>query len=245
MSLRVRSVIASYGTSEVLRGVDLVVSPGRVVALLGANGAGKTTLLRVCSGLLTPRRGHIDLDGTDITGATPHRLAELGLCHIPEGRAVFPKLTVADNLRLMATIDPTEAVEKATQAFPVLGRKLRQTAGTMSGGEQQMLALVRAYVTEPKYVLLDEVSMGLAPKVVDDIFEFLARLSREGVALLIVEQYIAKALALADLCFVMRTGRIAFVGEPSEVDPDAIARSYLGADPNSLHAAATPGATRR
>jgi branched-chain amino acid transport system ATP-binding protein len=154
----------------------------------------------------------------------------MGLCHIPEGRAVFPRMTVAENLRLMAAAHDGEAEDKAVQAFPVLGRKMRQLAGTMSGGEQQMLALARAYVTRAHYVLLDEVSMGLAPIVVDAIFEFLQRLSAEGVALLVVEQYVAKALALADLCYVLRDGRVAFAGEPCELDSEAIAHSYLGGD---------------
>jgi branched-chain amino acid transport system ATP-binding protein len=228
--LRLESVTAGYSDSDVLRDVDLAVPRGRVVALLGANGAGKTTLLRVCAGLLTPRRGRVTLDGSDVTGESPHGLTSKGLCLIPEGRAVFPRMTVAENLRLMAGADAADAEEKAVQAFPVLGRKLNQLAGTMSGGEQQMLAIVRAYITEPSYVLLDEVSMGLAPIVVDAIFEFLRNLAERGVALLIVEQYVAKALALADLCFVLRTGEIVFAGEPSELDTDAIARSYLGGD---------------
>jgi branched-chain amino acid transport system ATP-binding protein len=230
VSLRVESITAGYGANDVLRGVDLVVPRGRVVAMLGANGAGKTTLLRACSGLLTPRLGRVKLDGNDVTRESPHRLASMGLCHIPEGRAVFPRMTVAENLRLMADPHDADAADKAVTAFPVLGRKMNQSAGTMSGGEQQMLALVRAYVTRPAYVLLDEVSMGLAPIVVDAIFEFLQRLSAEGVALLIVEQYVAKALALADLCYVLRDGRVAFAGEPCELDTDAIAHSYLGGD---------------
>jgi branched-chain amino acid transport system ATP-binding protein len=230
VSLRLESITAGYSDNDVLRDVDLAVPRGRVVALLGANGAGKTTLLRVCAGLLTPRRGRVTLDASDVTDESPHRLTAKGLCLIPEGRAVFPRMTVAENLRLMAGADAADAEEKALQAFPVLGRKLNQLAGTMSGGEQQMLALVRAYITRPSYVLLDEVSMGLAPIVVDAIFEFLRNLAERGVALLIVEQYVAKALALADLCFVLRTGEIVFAGEPSELDTDAIARSYLGGD---------------
>jgi branched-chain amino acid transport system ATP-binding protein len=230
VSLRIRAVTAGYGATDVLRGVDLVVPPGKSVALLGANGAGKTTLLKVCSGLLDPRAGSISLDGRDVTGATPHRLATLGLCHIPEGRAVFPALTVAENLRLLAGSNRDDAVDRVADGFPVLGRKLRQTAGTLSGGEQQLLALMRAYVTEPRYVLLDEVSMGLAPIVVDDLFDLLERLSTSGVALLIVEQYVAKALSLADLCFVMQAGELVFGGEPSEIDREAVGRSYLGAD---------------
>jgi branched-chain amino acid transport system ATP-binding protein len=231
VSLRLEAVTCGYGTSDVLREVDLVVPNGRVVALLGPNGAGKTTLLRMASGLLPPRRGRITIDGEDTTGWSPNRLGARGVCHVPEGRAVFPSLTVAENLRLMTSDgDTREVQDKAVAAFPVLGRRLGQAAGTMSGGEQQMLALARAYVNEPTYVLLDEVSMGLAPIVVDEIFEFLARLSEQGSALLIVEQFVSKALALADLVYVMQKGRIAFTGEPAELDPDALARSYLGGD---------------
>jgi branched-chain amino acid transport system ATP-binding protein len=227
MSLLVESLTAGYGTTDVLRDVDLVVPRGQVVALLGANGAGKTTLLRACSGLVTPSRGQVTLDG-EPAASSPHEMAAMGLCHIPEGRAVFPRMTVADNLRLMAGPGAQDVEDRAVSAFPVLGRKLNQQAGTMSGGEQQMLALARAYLTDPAYVLLDEVSMGLAPIVVDAIFEFLRGLSARGVALLIVEQYVAKALELADLCFVLQGGQVAFAGEPCELDTEAIARAYLG-----------------
>jgi len=226
VSLQVSAMSAGYGGTEVLRDVDLVVPEGRVVALLGPNGAGKTTLLRACSGLLRPTRGRVLLDGDDVTAATPHELVRRGLCHVPEGRAVFPSLTVAENLRLLSSRD--DAVDRAAEAFPVLRDRLGQVAGTMSGGEQQMLALVRAYLTEPRYVLLDEVSMGLAPKVVDEIFTMLGRLAGSGVALLLVEQYVARALELADLVYVLRKGRVAFCGEPAELDADALAASYLG-----------------
>jgi len=210
--------------------VTVTVPPGRVVALLGANGAGKTTLLRACSGLLPPRHGTLALDGDDLTDAAPHHLAARGLCHIPEGRAIYPTLTVAENLRLMAAKGAEDAEDRAVDAFPVLGQKMGQIAGTLSGGQQQMVALSRAYVSSPSYVLLDEVSMGLAPIVVDEIFAFLRRLTEDGVALLIVEQYVAKALELADLVYVLQKGRISFAGEPAELDSDALARSYLGGD---------------
>jgi branched-chain amino acid transport system ATP-binding protein len=229
MNFEVRGVTASYGAENVLEDVSIVIPSGRVVALLGPNGAGKTTLLRTCSGLLPPRRGKLVLDGTDVTAATPHGLQNAGLCHVPEGRAVFPSLTVAENLRLLSGGAP-DAVERAAAAFPVLARKLQQPAGTMSGGEQQMLALSRAYLTAPRYVLLDEVSMGLAPKVVDEIFDFLHQLAQSGAALLLVEQYVHKALDMADLVYVLGKGRIRFAGEASEVDPDALAASYLGGE---------------
>ena len=228
MSLVVRDAVAGYGGTDVLRGVNLVVPEGRVVALLGPNGAGKTTLLRMCSGMLPPTRGELRLDGLEVTHAAPHEMARHGLCHVPEGRAIFPSLTVAENLALMADTGATDIAERAVEAFPVLGHKLDQLAGTMSGGEQQMLALVRTYISSPRYVLLDEVSMGLAPKVVDEIFEFLASLAHGGTALLVVEQYVAKALDLADLVYVLQKGAVVFCGEPSELDVEALASSYLG-----------------
>ncbi len=228
MTLSVRDATTGYGGTEVLRGVTITVPRGRVVALLGPNGAGKTTLLRTCSGLLPASRGQVLLDDVDVTRSSPARCNRLGLCHIPEGRAIFPTLTVAENLRLMGSAGQSDTAELAQAAFPVLGTRLGQIAGTMSGGEQQMLALARAYLTHPSYVLLDEVSMGLAPRVVDTIFEFLRRLADAGTALLIVEQYVAKALELADIVYVLHKGQVSFCGEPSELDADALARSYLG-----------------
>jgi branched-chain amino acid transport system ATP-binding protein len=228
--LELADVTAGYGDTAVLRGVSLWVPPRSVVALLGANGAGKTTLLRVASGLLKPGAGRLSVDGRDVTGAAPHALARLGVCHVPEGRGVFPNLTVRDNILIQAAGgDLDEAVEKAVSAFPILGQKLGQLAGALSGGQQQMLALCHAYVTEPRYVLLDEVSMGLAPVVVDEIFEFLARLAAQGCALLLVEQYVARALELADYVYLASRGRIDFAGEPAELDAERLTEQYLGA----------------
>jgi branched-chain amino acid transport system ATP-binding protein len=232
MSISLRGVSAGYGSTQVLREVTLVVPGGAVVALLGPNGAGKTTLLRTCSGLLRPTRGTVHIDGVDVTQGSPHALVTLGVCHVPEGRAVFPSLTVAENLKLLGGAG-NDQIDRAIEAFPVLGSKLAQTAGTMSGGEQQMLALARSYLRNPAYVLLDEVSMGLAPKVVNEIFDYLTRLAATGVALLLVEQYVHKALELADLAYVINKGRITFAGEASELDPDALAEAYLGAAPLS------------
>jgi branched-chain amino acid transport system ATP-binding protein len=228
VSLQLRNVVAGYGGTEVLHDVTMTIPEGRVVALLGPNGAGKTTLLRAASGLLRPTRGQLQLDGHDVTAATPSRLSSMGLCHIPEGRAIFPRLTVGENLKLLGSAGQTDTVERVSEAFPVLGTKLGQVAGTMSGGEQQMLALARAYLTPQRYVLLDEVSMGLAPRVVDQIFEFLRGLAEAGTALLIVEQYVTKALELADIVYVLSRGRVSFCGEPAELDGDALAESYLG-----------------
>jgi len=228
--LELHDVRAGYGDAVVLRGVSLWVPERSVVALLGANGAGKTTLLRVASGLLKPSSGRLQLDGEDVTGRPPHALARRSVCHVPEGRGIFPHLTVRDNILVqVAGGDVGEALDKAVSAFPILGKKLGQQAGSLSGGQQQMLSLTRAFVTEPRYVLLDEVSMGLAPVVVDEIFEFLARLAAQGCALLLVEQYITRALALADYVYLISRGRLEFAGEPGELDADRLMAQYLGA----------------
>ncbi len=225
------NIVAGYAETTVLRGVSLTVPDSSVVALLGPNGAGKTTLLRVASGLLRPTAGTMTLDGVDVTGHRPHQLAGRGVCHVPEGRGVFPTLTVRENLSLQAGGSGKDGLARAIEAFPRLGERLGQTAGTLSGGEQQMLALARAYLSDPSVVLLDEVSMGLAPKIVDEIFDYLRRLAARGSALLLVEQYATRALELADYVYVVQKGRISFAGEPSELDNRAIMASYLGAAP--------------
>ncbi|MFF3490021.1 ABC transporter ATP-binding protein [Streptomyces sp. NPDC002795] len=227
--LELDDIDAGYGGARVLREVSVWLPPKSVVALLGTNGAGKTTLLRVASGLLAPTSGRLAIDGKDLTGKRPHALARAGVCHVPEGRGVFPTLTVKENILIQAAggnID--EAVERAVTAFPILGQKLGQLAGSLSGGQQQMLALARAHVTDADYVLLDEVSMGLAPVVVDEIFEFLGRLAEDGRALLLVEQYVSRALELADYVYLMNRGRIEFAGEPGELDSDRLVAQYLG-----------------
>jgi branched-chain amino acid transport system ATP-binding protein len=231
MTLRLRDVTAGYGSTTVLRGIDLRVPTASVVALLGANGAGKTTLLRVASGLLAPSAGTLEIDGEDVTGRRPHELAARGVCHVPEGRGVFRSLTVQENLQLQALPGQEEqALERAAEAFPKLGQRLQQVAGTMSGGEQQMLALARSYVQSPTLVLLDEVSMGLAPRIIDEIFVFLARLAEQGASLLLVEQYVTRALAVADYVYVLNKGEMTFVGEPSELEADDVFRAYAGLD---------------
>jgi branched-chain amino acid transport system ATP-binding protein len=226
--LELRGITAGYGGHTVLRGVDLVVPDNAVVALLGPNGAGKTTLLRVASGLLAPTSGTMLLDGADVTGWASDQLARWGVCHVPEGRGIFAALSVADNLLLQAQAGDAQAVQKAAAAFPRLGERLDQVAGTMSGGEQQMLALAHAYLADPSVVLLDEVSMGLAPTIVDDIFDHLRTLAQSGASLLLVEQYVARALDLADYVYVLRKGTITFVGEPDELTESDILASYLG-----------------
>ena len=229
--LELRNVTAGYGSHIVLRDVSLTVPDGAVVSLLGPNGAGKTTLLRVASGLLKPRSGSVIVDGVDVTGHAPNVLARRGVCHVPEGRGVFAAMTVAENLRLQSppSVD-RGGVAVAAAAFPKLGQRLAQRAGTMSGGEQQMLALAAAYLSDSKTVLLDEVSMGLAPNIVDEIFEHLERLTNTGAALLLVEQYVGRALALADYVYVLRKGRVDFVGEPGEIGESEIMAAYLGGE---------------
>ena len=227
--LELRRVTAGYGSHTVLRDVDLVVPDHSVVALLGPNGAGKTTLLRVASGLLRPSAGRLVLDRQDATGWPSHRLAAAGVCHVPEGRGIFRALSVRENIRLQANpalgLDPVPAV---TEAFPRLGERLSQRAGTMSGGEQQMLALAHAYVSGSSTVLLDEVSMGLAPKIIDEIFDYLRRLAEKGAALLLVEQYVGRALELADFVYILNKVRVQFVGEANELTEEQILDSYLG-----------------
>nr|WP_095212355.1 MULTISPECIES: ABC transporter ATP-binding protein [unclassified Frankia] len=227
--LELRGVEAGYGRTTVLRGVDLTVRPGSVVALLGANGAGKTTLLRTATGLLPAARGRVLVGGRDRTGAPAHRRARDGLCHIPEGRGIFRSLTVRDNLRMQVPPWATDSsVEVALAAFPVLRERLGQTAGTLSGGQQQMLALARAHLARPRIVLLDEVSMGLAPAVVDQIFHSLKALAVSGVALLLVEQYVQRALDIADRVVLLDRGQVTFDGPTGDLDQNALLRGYLG-----------------
>jgi branched-chain amino acid transport system ATP-binding protein len=224
-----RNIYAGYESVTVLRDVSITVPDNAVVALLGPNGAGKTTLLRVASGLLRPTAGQILIDGVDVTGQKHFQLAKQGICHVPEGRGVFRTLSVTDNIRLQAPPNGIKnAIERVTKAFPRLGERANQVAGTMSGGEQQMLALAHAYATDPKVVLLDEVSMGLAPRIVDQIFEYLHELAQAGTAQLLVEQYVSRALALADYVYILDRGKVSFAGEPGEISEETILNSYLG-----------------
>jgi branched-chain amino acid transport system ATP-binding protein len=227
--LRLEGITAGYGRTTVLRDVDVSVPAGAAVALLGPNGAGKTTLLRVAAGLLPASAGRITVSGEDVTRARPSERARLGLCLVPEGRGVFGNLSVRENLRLQ--IPPwkrNDGYDAALEAFPVLGERLGQAAGSMSGGQQQMLALARCFLADPQVVLLDEVSMGLAPRVIDEIFEALARLTARGVAILLVEQYVTRALHAADLVHLLGRGEVQFSGPPSELDEDELMRRYVG-----------------
>jgi len=226
--LEVRGLRAGYGRTEVLRGVDLAVPEGATVVLLGPNGAGKTTLLRALAGLVPATAGDIVLGG-EVLGRLPaHRRARRGVCLIPEGRGIFRRLTVRENLMVQADAGGLRAaVEQAAALFPILGQRLDQPAGTLSGGQQQMLALARAFLTGAPVILADELSMGLAPVVVDDIFAALGALRREGRSLLLVEQYVERAVAVADYVYILGKGRIVFAGEPAECTSGAVFARYL------------------
>ena len=229
MTFALRDVVAGYGDTTVLRDVTLTVPPGAVVALLGPNGAGKTTLIRVATGLLRPARGTVSIEGEAMTGRPAHEFARRGVCHIPAGRSIFRTMTVRDNLLLHCRAEDQErGLSEAVEIFPVLGRRMNQIAGTMSGGEQQMLSVVRSYLAEPRFVFLDEVSFGLAPLVVDEIFDFLGLLTERGVSLLLVEQYVERALGLAGYVYLLDRGRIAFAGDAGELAEVDLAKHYLG-----------------
>jgi branched-chain amino acid transport system ATP-binding protein len=227
--LELIGVRAAYGRIEVLRGVDLTVPRGAVVALLGANGAGKTTLLRVISGLMPPTAGDIHLAGVHVSGASPDELTRAGLTMVPEGRGVFPNLTVEENLWLASYsgVDVEKILTEAYARFPRLRERRRQLAGSLSGGEQQMLSLARALSSEPALLLLDELSMGLAPLIVEGLYDTVSQIADDGVSILVVEQFASSALRVADYAAVMHGGRIVATGEPAEIQ-DKLADLYFG-----------------
>jgi branched-chain amino acid transport system ATP-binding protein len=231
--LRFDAVRAGYGATTVLRDVSFEVKAGQVVALLGPNGAGKTTVLRTASGIIRPTSGSVRLDNVDVSRRAPHRRSALGLCLIPEGRGVFKSLTVRENLRLHVPAggsQPDTAIDRALTVFPALSGRLNVPAGHLSGGQQQMLSLARAYVTSPSVILLDEVSMGLAPRVVDEMFQALRTLASTGTAMLIVEQYVTRAMTMADSVVLLNKGTITYDGPPSQLDEQAVLKGYLGVD---------------
>ena len=228
-SVSVKDVRAAYGRIEVLHGVDLVVPPGSVFALLGPNGAGKSTLLKVISGRMRPSSGEV-LIGDRSVGKTPtEKLAKSGLCAVPEGRGIFPNLTVRENLRIWTYrggISVKEVEETTFSTFPRLKERRRQMAGTLSGGEQQMLAISRALVTSPQVLLLDELSMGLAPLIVAELYELVGALAKRGMTILLVEQFVTTALSVATRAAIMVHGRIEQEGSPQEM-ADAALSVYL------------------
>lgn len=232
--LRIEGLSVAYGRTAVIHGIDLAVAPGQVVSLIGANGAGKTTIMRTISGLVRPRAGRIVFDGQEIGGRRAHRIAAAGLRQVPEGRQVFGELTVAENLALGAytLADRAELARRrdgVLARFPRLRERLGQLAGSMSGGEQQMLAFGRALMGAPKLLLLDEPSMGLAPLFVEEIFSAIAALRRDGVTILLVEQNASAALDVADYAYVLETGRIVLQGDAASLAEDpAVMAAYLG-----------------
>ncbi len=227
--VELRGITASYGPIDVLHGIDLAAPPGAVTALLGPNGAGKTTTLRVLAGLHPATAGDILLAGRRVNGARADDLARAGLCLVPEGRGVFPNLSVRENLRVAthAGHGLAQVEEVAYARFPKLGERRAQLAGTLSGGEQQMLALARAVATDPGVLLLDELSMGLAPIVVGELYEQVARIAAGGVAVVVVEQFARIALRVADRATVLVGGRVAAEGSPGELE-GSLADVYLG-----------------
>jgi ABC-type branched-subunit amino acid transport system ATPase component len=232
--LTVHEVHAGYGRIPILQGVTLTVRTGEVVAIIGPNGAGKSTTFKVIVGLLTPERGEVTFDGTAITGRRPDEVLRRGLAYVPQGRIVFPQMTVLENLEMGAYIERDrgriqEALERVYALFPVLAERRRQRAGTLSGGEQQMLAMGRALMTRPRLLLLDEPSLGLSPKFLGIIFTKIAELKAGGMTMMIVEQNAVKALSVADRGYVLELGRNRFEGPGPALltDPD-VKRLYLG-----------------
>jgi branched-chain amino acid transport system ATP-binding protein len=222
---------AAYGRIEVLHGVDLIVPKGSVVALLGPNGGGKTTTLKVASGQVAATAGCVHIGGRHVNGVSPDALARIGVCTIPEGRGVFPNLTVRENLR-MATyggVSQRDVEERAFTQFPRLGERRNQLAGTMSGGEQQMLAIGRALMSRPKLLMLDEPSMGLAPMLIQQIFDIITEISQQGTTILVVEQNAKQALSRSDRAYVLETGNIVKTGTGTELlDDPSVREAYLG-----------------
>ena len=232
--LALEDVHAAYGPVQALRGLDLEVRPGELVCLIGANGAGKTSTLRAISGLLPTARGSIVFDGAAITGAEPAAILRAGIAHCPEGRRVFPYLTVRENLEMGAYVrrdrpEVEQDLERVAEHFPVLAERRRQTAGTLSGGEQQMLAIARALMSRPRLLLFDEPSLGLAPALVETTFAIIADIRRRGTTVLMVEQNAYLALQMADRAYVMETGRIVLAGAARDLlEDDHVRRAYLG-----------------
>lgn len=228
--LELHNVSVSYGGVRALSGVSFSVPEGCVVALLGSNGAGKSTTLRTISGLVRPEAGAITFDDERIDRIAPHAITRRGILHVPEGRGIFPSLSVKENL-LMADYAlrvADDAVGEGIQLFPALSSRLGQLAGTLSGGEQQMLAMARALIMRPRLLMLDEISMGLAPLIVSQLFAAVRELAERGVTILLVEQYVEAALELADYAYVLDKGRVADIGEPEDLREEGLLTAYLG-----------------
>jgi ABC-type branched-subunit amino acid transport system ATPase component len=242
--LEVKKLAAGYGHLEVIRDVNLFVRPGEVVACIGANGAGKTTTLRAISGMIRPRHGRVTFGGQDVTGSSPERISRLGLAHIPEGRGLFPRLSVEDTLRLVSNTTGGQVdIAEAYEHFPKLRERRRQAVGTLSGGEQQMVAMARAILARPRLVMVDEMSQGLAPTVVHQLFEVLRVFRDQGIAVLLVEQFVEAALEVADRAYVFGHGAIGHEGSAAEIRADRklVSGSYLGTAVDAVAAPAAGG----
>ena len=232
--LEVKDLQVYYGMIHAIKGVSFHVNEGEIIALIGANGAGKTTILHTITGLLTPKGGQVMFEGKDITKTPAHKIVELGMAHVPEGRRVFAQLSVYQNLKMGAYTrsdknEIEESLEMVYKRFPRLEERKNQMAGTLSGGEQQMLAMGRALMSKPRIILMDEPSMGLSPILVNEIFDIIQSVSASGTTVLLVEQNAKKALAIADCAYVLETGKISLDGNAKDLlNDDSIKKAYLG-----------------
>ena len=232
--LEVNDLEVYYGMIQAIKGVSFHVDQGEVIALIGANGAGKTTILHTVTGLLSPKKGSVVFEGQEVTKIPAHKIVSLGMAHVPEGRRVFAELSVYENLKMGAYTrkdksEIEENLQKIYERFPRLKERKNQMAGTLSGGEQQMLAMGRALMSQPKIILMDEPSMGLSPILVNEIFDIIQEVSKSGTTVLLVEQNAKKALSIADRAYVLETGRIALEGRAEDLlRDDSIKKAYLG-----------------
>ncbi|MBQ4259380.1 MAG: ABC transporter ATP-binding protein [Lachnospiraceae bacterium] len=232
--LEIQDIEVYYGMIQAIKGVSFSVEQGEVIALIGANGAGKTTILHTVSGLLAPKKGKVIFEGKDISKVPGHKIVSMGMAHVPEGRRVFAQLTVLENLKMGAYTrkdkkEIDETLQKVFKHFPRLQERQNQLAGTLSGGEQQMLAMGRALMSHPKIILMDEPSMGLSPIFVSEIFDIIKEVSKSGTTVLLVEQNAKKALSIADRAYVLETGKIVLSGDAKELmNDDSIKKAYLG-----------------
>ena len=232
--LEVKDLEVYYGMIQAIKGVSFHVNEGEVIALIGANGAGKTTILHTVSGLLAPKKGSVTFEGTDISKIPGHKIVSMGMAHVPEGRRVFAQLTVLQNLKMgpytrKDKAEMEETLKTVFKRFPRLEERQNQLAGTLSGGEQQMLAMGRALMSHPKIILMDEPSMGLSPIFVNEIFDIIQEVSKSGTTVLLVEQNAKKALSIADRAYVLETGNIVLEGKASDLmNDDSIKKAYLG-----------------
>ncbi len=232
--LSLENIFARYGAITALRGVSIVVNEGELVALIGVNGAGKSTVLSTIAGLLRPAQGKITFQGQQIDGKSPEQIAHLGIALVPEGRDIFPSLTVEENLRLGAYVRKNRTeykkdLEETFSLFPILGERIRQPGGTLSGGEQQQLAIARALMSHPRLLMLDEPSLGLSPVMVDQIFDLVKRLHVLGTTILLVEQNVNRTLAISDRAYLINTGRVEMTGTPEQLRQHVnIENIYLG-----------------